>query len=264
MSKITGLTQSLIPACDVPFDVFQNIIEATKDNEKIGGYKVGVSFLDIGLIDVVDAVKSRTQKPVIYDHQKAGTDIPDTADAFMDSMVRAGIDAVILFPQAGPATQYNWTKSAQEHGLSVIVGGEMTHPRYLSNDCGKTDDKYSRLFAQIGFNPEERGYIHFSCPNEMYALAGLMGVKDFVFPGNKPKKIEKYSNMLLPKINNFPNVWSPGLVAQGGNISDGAKAANGRFQAIVGRGIYKNKPEKRYKTLDEMKTAAEELTSQLE
>tara|TARA_Y100000034_G_scaffold107346_1_gene136810 strand:- start:11044 stop:11238 length:195 start_codon:yes stop_codon:yes gene_type:complete len=33
-------------------------------------------------------------------------DIPNTANQFMDSIVKSGINAVILFPKAGPVTEY--------------------------------------------------------------------------------------------------------------------------------------------------------------
>ena len=51
-----------------------------------------------------------------------------------------------------------------------------------------------------------------------------------------------------------PIFYSPGLIAQGGNITESAKAAGPRWHAIVGRGIYQE---------SDMKKAALEHTSQL-
>ena len=255
MKKIIELDRSIIPACDVTFETYKKIVEATKDIEKIGAYKVGISFLDVGLKAVVDFTRKHTNKPVIYDHQKAGTDIPDTPDHFMDSMVRAAIDAVILFPQAGPITEYEWIKSAQEKGLGVIVGGEMTHPRYLEGDLssGKKKD-YNKIFSDLGFERELTGYIRKNAPDDMYELAARMGVCDFVVPGNKPERIGHYKKLVEKCGVKKPVFYSPGLVAQGGEISEGAKAAGKRFHAIVGRGIY---------GATDMKKAAEELCSKI-
>lgn len=254
--KIIEHDRTIIPACDVSFDKFKEIVNCTADVEKVGAYKVGISFLDVGLKAVVDATREHTNKPVIYDHQKAGTDIHEsTPDKFMDSMKRAGINAVILFPQAGPVTEYEWIKAAQERELGVIVGGEMTHPRYLEGDLTQGKNKeYTKLFKDLGINRELTGYLRKSAPEDMYELAARMGITDFVVPGNKPDKIAHYKQLIENCGVKQPVFYSPGLVAQGGKISDGAKAAGERFHAIVGRGIYK---------AEDMKKAAQELTAEL-
>lgn len=231
---IVSLDRSIIPACDAGFEDVKEIFRQTADVDMVGAYKVGVSLLDVGLKAVVDAAREYTDKPVIYDHQKAGTDIhKSTPDKFMDAMVRSGIRAVILFPQAGPVTQYEWTKAAQERGLGVIVGGEMTHPRYLDDD--RSDGRYDEVFEELGMKVP-RGYLRASAPDEMYELAARMNVTDFVVPGNKPERIMHY-RQLVEGLGVVPVFYSPGLVAQGGKISEGAKAAGQCFHAIVGRGI---------------------------
>jgi orotidine-5'-phosphate decarboxylase len=252
---IINQDRSIIPACDVTLERFWQIVKATADIEKVGAYKVGISFLDVGLKSVVEIARQYSDKPVIYDHQKAGTDIPDTPDAFMESMTRAGIDAVILFPQAGPATQYEWTLSAKDHGLGVIVGGEMTHPRYLHGDSSEGKKKnYSEIFEDLGMSPDTSGYLGKDAPDTIYEIAARMGVSDFVVPGNKPDRISHYKSLIEKCGTEKPVFYSPGLVAQGGKISDGAKAAGDRFHAIVGRGIY---------NADDIRKAAEDLTKEL-
>jgi len=256
MEKIIQRDRSVIPACDVPFETFKEIVKETGKIEGIGAYKVGVSFLDIGLKKVVDTAREHTNKPIIYDHQKAGTDIPEaTPDKFMDSMIKSNVNAVILFPQSGPITEYEWIKAAQDRNLGVIVGGEMTHPRYLEGDLKEGKKKnYTNIFRQLGIEREISGFIRKSAPEDMYEIAARMGVTNFVVPGNKPDKIKHYKSLIQACGVTQPAFYSPGLVAQGGEISEGAKAAGERFHAIVGRGIY-NKEDK--------KVAAEELTSKL-
>ena len=70
MGNIIQRDRSIIPACDVDFGVFRNIVRETGDIERVGGYKLGVAFLDVGLIAAVQAAREHTDKPLIYDHQK--------------------------------------------------------------------------------------------------------------------------------------------------------------------------------------------------
>lgn len=220
MKQIISLKKSIIPACDVPtIEKLRELVEATADVEGIGAYKIGFSLgLKFGLPKVVEAIRALSQKPVIYDHQKAGTDIPDTGEMFAAACKDAGVDAVILFPLAGPSTQIAWTQACQQAGLGVIVGTEMTHERFLHADGG---------------------YLVDDAPSRALALACRTGVRDFVVPGNKPDKIAKYRQEAekLLGAGNFA-FHSPGFVAQGGELSEGAKVAGENFHAIVGRGIY--------------------------
>jgi len=256
MGKVIPIDKSIIPACDVMLDVFEEIVEETADVEKVGAYKVGVSFLDIGLKIVVDTARKYTNKPIIYDHQKAGTDIHELVpDKFMDAMLKSRIDAVILFPEAGPVTQYEWTIAAQKRDLGVIVGGEMTHPRYLEDDLSEGKNKnYTQIFGDIGIEKNLTGYMRKFAPDDMYELATKMDVTDFVVPGNKPEKIKHYKTLIIDCGCSKPSFFSPGFVAQGGEISGGAKAAGKRFHGIIGRGIYQ---------VDNKRQAAIELTGKL-
>ena len=185
-------------------------------------------------------------KPIIYDHQKAGTDIhEEVPDKFMDAMIRSGVNAVILFPQSGPITEYEWIKAAQDRGLGVIVGGEMTHPRYLEGDFSETKNKnYTEIFKNLGIERTLTGFIRKLAPDDMYEIAARMGVTDFVVPGNKPDRIKHYKSLIENCGVVDPAFYSPGLVAQGGEISEGAKAAGKRFHGIIGRGIHQAKDKK--------------------
>ena len=120
------------------------------------------------------------------------------------------------------------------------------------------------IFKELGIIGELSGFIGSSSPDFMYKLAARMGVTDFVVPGNKPDRIRHYKELIEKCGISEPVFYSPGLVAQGGEISEGAKAAGKRFHAIVGRGIYFNKPEERFNTAEEIRKAAIELTSKLD
>jgi orotidine-5'-phosphate decarboxylase len=232
MSKIIKTDKSIIPACDVSsLEELKKLVKETCSVKGIGGYKIGFELvIPYGIQNVVSTIREFTKLPIIYDHQKAGTDIPATGAKFMKAC--KGVDAVIIFPQAGPDTEEEWIKAAKKEGMKIIVGGEMTHKGYLANDNGFLSD---------------------DMPTRAYTIAANLGVTDFVVPGNKPEKIKEY-RALLEAMGVKPVFYSPGLVAQGGSITEGAKAAGSNWHAIVGRGIYQAK---------NMKKAAEELVKGL-
>lgn len=230
--SIIKLKKSVIPACDVSdLMKLRELIEATCKVNGIGAYKVGFQIvLPHGIRKIVNVIREYTELPIIYDHQKAGTDIPAMAEKFMD--VCSEVDAVILFPQSGPVTEESWIKAAKKQGLGIIVGGEMTHPGYLASD---------------------RGFIKDDAPKRIYEIAAKQGVTEFVVPGNKPDKIKEYKEF-LESLGVKPVFYSPGLVAQGGSITESAKAAGDSWHAIVGRGIYQQ---------SDMKKAAQELVKEI-
>ncbi len=228
------INKSIIIACDFDsIETFEKIVKETKDCEKLGGYKLGFELgLKYGLPKLVELCRKYTNKTIIYDHQKSGTDVPFTGEKFAKVCKEAGIDIVIHFPQAGPETERAWIKASLEAGLGVIIGGEMTHPSYLKQDGGFLCD---------------------DAPLRMYEIAIEEGVTEFVVPGNKPEKIKKYKEFFDSKgIDSV--LYSPGLVSQGGEISASGEAAGKKWHAIVGRAVYQ---------AEDVKKAVEELSAKL-
>ena len=228
---IIKLKKSIIPSCDVDsLEKLSKLVKATCSVKGVGAYKIGFELvIPFGMEKVVKAIRKHTKLPIIYDHQKAGTDIPDMGLKFMKACKLA--DAVILFPQAGPETEAAWIKAAQQSKMKIIIGGEMTHQAFLKEAGGFIDD---------------------NAPKRIYDIAASMGVTDFVIPGNKPDKSMEYFNLIKNKINN-PVFYSPGLITQGGSISGLAKKLDS-WHAIIGRAIYESK---------DMKKAAEEFSKSL-
>lgn len=232
--RIISAEKSIIPACDVEsIEKFEELVMNTAPVPGIGGYKVGFGLaLAYGLPKVMEVVRKHTDKPVIYDHQKAGTDILDTGKNFAQVCKKSGVDAVILFPQAGPETERAWIYHALDNDLKVIVGGRMTHPGYAVSEGGFISDEGAL---------------------DMYRIAARAGVTNFVVPGNKPDVIQAVREAV--EAEGVKGVfYAPGFVAQGGKIADTTKVAGDSWHAIVGRGIY---------SASDMKKAAEEHTSQL-
>ncbi|MBS3097546.1 orotidine 5'-phosphate decarboxylase [Candidatus Woesearchaeota archaeon] len=226
------LKRSVIPACDVDsLEKLEKLVKETCKVKGVGAYKVGFSLaLPFGLKAVIKIIRKHTDLPIIYDHQKAATDIPELGEKFMKAI--KGVDYVILFPMAGPVTEERWIKAARKEKINIIVGGEMTHKAYLTKNGGFIDNY---------------------APKKIFKIAVNKGIMDFVVPGNKPYMIEEYKRF-LESFGIKPIFYSPGLIAQGGSLTEGAKAAGENWHAIVGRGIYEAK---------DIKKAAEEMAREI-
>jgi len=186
---------------------------------QVAGIKVGFSLaLRHGLPAVVAAVKNVTALPVIYDHQKAATDIPAMGHPFAEVCREAGVSGVILFPQAGPRTLEAFAAAVIEKKMTPIVGLTMTHPAYLQKDGGFISD---------------------TAPDEIAAIARNLGVRSFVLPGNKAEVIARYGKgPLLPIAP--AEILMPGIGTQGGSLAEAFKAADPhRPFAIIGSAVYK-------------------------
>ncbi|KKQ73652.1 MAG: Orotidine 5'-phosphate decarboxylase [Candidatus Woesebacteria bacterium GW2011_GWB1_38_5b] len=107
--KIIQLDRSVVVAADVEASKLSDLVRQTCVVEGIGGYKVGLALaLEEGLPRIVGQVKEETDLPVIYDHQKAGNDIPAMGAEFAKICRKAGVDAIILFPFGGAKTERDW------------------------------------------------------------------------------------------------------------------------------------------------------------
>ena len=204
----------IIPALDtVDLAAALRLVCKVAGRESVHGFKLGFALgLGHGLPEAVRRIRGLTDKPLIYDHQKAATDIPDTGALFGDVMKMAGIDEVILFPHTGPRTLEAWTRAMQERGLKTIVGAAMTHPAYLVS---------------------EGGYIADGAAAAICRQAAGLGVSAFVVPLTKPELVAKLAAEV--PFTAAQEFYSPGFGAQGG---DPAKfPALAKHRLIMGRSL---------------------------
>jgi orotidine-5'-phosphate decarboxylase len=202
-----------VPALDLTdLHEVEKIVAAVGYHPSISGFKVGFSLgLTHGLPKVVETIRRHSDRPIIYDHQKAGTDIPATGTLFAHTMFDAGVDSAILFPQAGPETLAAWVEALFNRGLGVIVGGVMTHGAYLRS---------------------EGGYLCDDGVLDLYRRAREMGVKEFVLPLTKPAEARR---MVEQAGLQDAEIYSPGFGAQGGEVRAFPFVA--RHHLIVGRAL---------------------------
>ena len=223
----------VIPALDIEaVDELQRLVEMTHDIEGIIGYKLGVvGALRLGLRGAAQAVRDLTDLPIIYDHQKAGPDIPDMAGKYVSICRDAGVHGLILFPLAGERSVREFVGHAQREGLDPIVGGALPFVEYYVSGGGYVaDDVLERIFA----------------------LSVTLGVADFVVPANDPEAVGRHVETLKAGVDR-PGVFLPGIGALGGSIGEAFAAAAGcRRYAVVGRGIYRSEdPRARAQQLGE-------------
>ncbi|OGL40113.1 hypothetical protein A3J32_01265 [Candidatus Saccharibacteria bacterium RIFCSPLOWO2_02_FULL_46_7] len=218
--RIISADKSVVFAADVKPEKFEPVVSELAGVEGLGGVKTGFEVaLGIGLRTATELVRAANERLVnVYDHQKAGNDIPETGKNFARAMRRAGVDAAILFPFTGPKTQERWTKELQDVGVAVIVGAEMTHEQIRAS---------------------EQGYVLDAAFMRMYANAIKMGVNNFVVPGNKPDRVAEYKDFFDKEIGEGQySLWAPGFISQGGDVSETGKVAGPNWHAIVGGAIY--------------------------
>lgn len=229
----------IVVACDVK-DLLEleELVIATSDVAGIVGYKVGsILGLRYGLSKVVEKISSQTNLPIIYDHQKLGSDIPEISGGeILEVLKEASIKGVIIFPEAGPETLRSTILGSEDSkskdsvkgclrlGLVPMVGGEMTHKAYLVSDGG---------------------YISDDAPLRIYTVAARFGVEYFIVPGTRISRMQQYCQELEKIVK--PKFLFPGIGKdyQGGDIRAAFEAVKPHNSyAIVGREIYMAKDMK--------------------
>jgi len=222
--RIISSQKSVIVAADVStLDELRRLAIAVRGVQGIGGFKLGFRVALKGIATAVQIIRANYGQdcPIIYDHQKAGNDIPDMGKGFAQDLRNAEVTAAILFPFAGPSTQESWTKACFDVGLKVLTGGIMTHPRFLVS---------------------EGGYIADEAVEKIFGRACQSGVRHFVVPGNKLDWVKKIRGWLTKELgeDNYA-IYAPGFIDQGGNIGECALISGDEWHAIVGGAIYKQK-----------------------
>ena len=214
--------RGIIIAADVSsLDVLKDLATIGSEIPQVVGIKIGFSLaLRFGLSEVVKSTREYCSLPLIYDHQKAATDIPGMGHPFAEICKEAGIEGVIFFPQAGPKTLEAFVTGAIDYEIAPIVGLTMTHPAYLQSNGG---------------------FIRSDAPMEIAKISLGLGVQSFVLPGNQPALAAELCTELLSE-HEPVEIMMPGIGTQGGSIQRALKSVvNHKFFAIIGSAIYKAK-----------------------
>lgn len=221
MVQIIKSKRSLMVDCDVAdLSRFKELIRDTRGVKGVESYKLGLALtVGYGLPRLIEiARESANHQLLIPDLQKFMTDIPRKGRMVLQEVKAAGADAIIGVPLSGPETQRAYIEAAGEIGLPIIVGGHMTHPKFLAS---------------------EGGYIYDGAPVRMYELSAQLGVNNFVVPGNLVGMLHQYRAIVKKYLKEPMALWAPGFGEQGGSISQALIAAGDEsFHAIIGSAIY--------------------------
>ena len=207
---------SIIPSMDVDLADMVRIIDNVKNLKKeVGGLKIGSLLIwKYGLEKVVSEIKSVCDLPIIFDAQKAGTDIPSIVEEQVRLVADVDIDAFIASPLgSGSKTLESFIKTSFECDVTPIVVLEMTHP--MANAFLKEDVGEKILIQSLE-----------------------MGVENFVAPANNPERIRIYRNLASEKDKTI-KIFSPGVGPQGGGPDTAVEA--GTDFVITGRSVYQAK-----------------------
>lgn len=212
-------SHGVVPALDLDSpEATVRLVEATTSIEGIVGYKLGLTMvLRFGLAEAVRRIRRVTPLPLLYDHQKAGPDVPDMAAKFTALCREAGVDGLILFPLAGPRAVEQFVGRSLENGLVPLVGGALPLADYMVSGGGYiADDALPRIIE-----------------------ASLsLGADHFVVPGDSAARVSRMAAFLAERATN-PTLLIPGIGALGGSLPEAFTAAGtARVYAIIGRAIY--------------------------
>lgn len=238
LQTIIAAEKSLVMAMDVDGAWFYDLVTALELVESIGAVKFGFLQLNTGLESCVELARETLGNiPILYEHQKIGSGVTDGDFKFAKTLKRAGVDAVIIYPFTGPTTQADWTKSLQDEGLGVLLGGVMTHEKFLVS---------------------EGGYVADEAVLRIYSLAIAQGVEHFVIPGNKLPWVIRIKQLLDDELGAGKYaLYGNGFIRQGGDLASCMRIVGNKLHAIIGSAIYQ------HKNVEDMRKAVLSFSNQL-
>lgn len=197
-------------------DACKKTIDLTARVEGVVGYKLGMTMaLSLGLKESVKQLRSHTDLPLLYDHQKAGPDVFDMAAKFAALAADAKVDGLILFPVAGPRAVEGFVGESLKRGILPLVGGDLPFPDY---------------------NVSGGGYVADDALERIIDKAIEVGADTFIVPGNNTRKLEYHASRLKSR---KPTFVVPGIGPLGGKLGELVPAAQGcSLYGVVGRAVY--------------------------
>jgi len=210
VKDIIKAKRSLILDCDFGTDLYEMIARDASGLDRVGGYRVGPRVgLAYGLSKAVENIRKYDSKPIIY--EQTGIDTMESGMEFIRALRKAGVDAVIIFPQAGHEAERVWIEAALERDLGVIIGRPASRHKCLKSEGGYLMDN---ALLKTALN------------------AADSGVRDFAISGSDPAEIMGMRKA-LQAWGTEPVFYSQDFLEEGGYMTDLAKAAGNRWHAII-------------------------------
>jgi orotidine-5'-phosphate decarboxylase len=217
-SVLDAHPRGIVCACDVDqLEDTARLLEAVDGVDGLVGYKIGsLLALRYGLTETVKALRGMTAKLLLYDHQKAGLDVPSMAAPYVRSCRDAGVDGLILFPLAGPTAVDAFVGETLGAGLRPVVGGALPLPDYAWR---------------------HGGYVAAGALARIAERAFALGARDFVVPATDLTAVRRHVRQFAHRAPT--RLFMPGIGALGGELAQCFAAAGPcSTYAIIGRAIY--------------------------
>lgn len=172
-----GHRYGIVSALDLPTSAaVRDVVAATTGVDGVVAYKLGHStVLELGLRGAVDLIRQASDLPIIYDHQKAGLDVPSNARHFADLLAGTGVAGAIIFPLAGPQTAREYLSRLRERGIVPLVGGLLPIDDYTISTGGWVADDVLTEITRLALAHGETNIIApaNSALNTVIAAAGI-------------------------------------------------------------------------------------------
>ncbi len=167
----------LISIKSTRLSTLERIINACRDLPYVAGFKVNSEITLInGLNDVISTAKKQTEKPLIFDHQKFGSDTPETySGSLLDTIKASGVDGLVVFPLSGRIVLETIIDKCLKIDLLPIVSGDLSYTGYFN---------------------DEGGYIYSDTQQRIYLEAASIGVSHFMMSCNRLDRIKIYCHEL--------------------------------------------------------------------
>lgn len=176
--KLFKLNHGIVISCNFgDYGKLEDIVKSTGNLQFVAGYKIGMELvLKSGLGKAVSLIRKFTNLPVIYDHQKFGSDVPEIySKSLFENIKSGGADALIILPHSGKETLETSVKRCFDVGLTPVIGGDLTHKGYIM---------------------EEGGYIDNNAHQRIYLDAARLGVSHFIMSCTRLDRIKIYCHQL--------------------------------------------------------------------
>lgn len=206
---------AIIVSLDMPLQKASKLVRGLEGVEdKIAAYKVSsLQAMEAGLRATAAELRLSTKIPLIYDHQKGCTDVPEIVEQQVKFAAEAGVDSFIGVPHgAGRKSLESFVAACKKFNVLPIVLTEMTHP-------------------------ESDSYLHMDYSWKIFQDAIKLGVRHIVAPANKPERL-KLIREWIKQSGKEIYVTSPGIGQQGGSAREAVQA--GTDYPIIGRQIYQS------------------------
>jgi len=199
-------------------------IDATNSIPFVVGYKIGaLPVLEAGLKDTLRSIRKISSKPLLYDHQKLGSDLPDIYKGRILDLIKSyGADGVFLFPLGGKEVLEAIINKCIEIELIPVVCGDLSYK---------------------GFFAEEGGYIDIDVQQRIYLDAANYGVSHFMMSCNRVDRIKIYCHQLGGIIGQLKLIFTGINSADCNNLPDSCSQLKHNKAFALFDGSYSNTDE---------------------